>query len=72
MSKLQGLVRLDGLGKLKTFNNLIWTRTSDLWACSIVPQPNTLQRAPEKFKNIRFNVISVAKTCDMALWIDTV
>jgi hypothetical protein len=30
-------VQLEGLGKLKKFNNLIGTRTHDLPACSIVP-----------------------------------
>jgi hypothetical protein len=39
-------VQLEGLGKLKKSNNLIGIRTSDLLACSIVPQPNTLSRAP--------------------------
>jgi hypothetical protein len=40
-------VRLEGLGKLKK-NPLIGTRTCDLPACSIVPQPTTLPRAPEE------------------------
>jgi hypothetical protein len=39
-------VRLEGLGKLKKSNDLIGTRSHDLPACSIVPQPTTLQRAP--------------------------
>jgi hypothetical protein len=34
-------VRLEGLGKLKKIH-LIGTRTLDLPACSIVPQPTTL------------------------------
>jgi hypothetical protein len=37
-------VLLDELGKLKI--HLIGTRTRDLPACSIVPQPTTLPRAP--------------------------
>jgi hypothetical protein len=37
-------VRLEGLGKLKGFIHLIWSRTRDLPACSIVPQPTTLPR----------------------------
>jgi hypothetical protein len=37
-------VQLEGLGKLKI--HLIGTRTCDLPACSIVPQPTTLPRAP--------------------------
>jgi hypothetical protein len=38
-------VRLEGLGKLKKSTSFV-TRTSDLPACSIVPEPNTLARAP--------------------------
>jgi hypothetical protein len=38
-------VRLEGLGKLKKFND-IGTRTRDHLACSIVPQPTMLLRAP--------------------------
>jgi hypothetical protein len=37
-------VRVEGLGKLKKIH-LIGTRTRDLPACSIVPQPTTLPRA---------------------------
>jgi hypothetical protein len=40
---------LKGLGKLKKFNYLIGTPTCDLPACSIVPQPTTLPRAPVLF-----------------------
>jgi hypothetical protein len=40
-------VRLEGLGQLKKSNDLIGNRTSDLPACSIVPQPTTLPRAPD-------------------------
>jgi hypothetical protein len=38
-------VWLEGLGKLKNID-LIGTRTRDLLACSIVPQPTALPRAP--------------------------
>jgi hypothetical protein len=38
-------VRLEELGQLKK-SHLIGTRTRDLPACSIVPQPTTLPRAP--------------------------
>jgi hypothetical protein len=38
-------LRLEGLDKLKTIH-AIGTRTRDLPACSIVPQPTTLPRAP--------------------------
>jgi hypothetical protein len=39
-------VRLEGLGQLKKFNDLIGDQTRDLPTCSIVPQPTTLLRAP--------------------------
>jgi hypothetical protein len=39
----RAIVQLEGLGKLKK-NHLIGTRTRDLSACSIVPQPTTLPR----------------------------
>jgi hypothetical protein len=39
-------VRLEWLDKLKKVSGLIGTRTRDLPACSIVPQPNTLRRPP--------------------------
>jgi hypothetical protein len=44
LSKPKSLVRLEALGKLKTVNDLIGSRTRDLPACSIVPQPTTLPR----------------------------
>jgi hypothetical protein len=40
------MVRLEGLSKLKKKIHLIGTRTRDLPACSIVPQPTTLPRPP--------------------------
>jgi hypothetical protein len=39
MSKPQGLVRPEGLGKLIKIINLIGSRTHDLPACSIMPHP---------------------------------
>jgi hypothetical protein len=39
------IVRLEGLSQLKKIH-LIGTRTRDLPACCIVPQPTTLPRAP--------------------------
>jgi hypothetical protein len=39
-------VRLEEIGQLKKFNDLIGNRTGDLPACSIVPQRTTLQRVP--------------------------
>jgi hypothetical protein len=41
----RAIVRLEGLGKLK-ISTSSGTRTGDLPACSIVPQPTTLPRAP--------------------------
>jgi hypothetical protein len=35
----RAIVRLEGLGKLKKSNDIMGTRTCDLLACSIVPQP---------------------------------
>jgi hypothetical protein len=43
------MVRLEGLSKLKK-STLSGTRTGDLPACSIVPQPTTLLRAPIQTK----------------------
>jgi hypothetical protein len=40
-------VRLEGLAQLKKPGDLIRNRTRDLPACSIVPQPTMLPRAPE-------------------------
>jgi hypothetical protein len=39
---------MEGLGKLKKFNDLIGTQTGDLPAWSILPQPTTLSHAPKK------------------------
>jgi hypothetical protein len=39
-------MRLEGLGKLKKNSTSFGTLTGDLPACSIVPQPTTLPRAP--------------------------
>jgi hypothetical protein len=48
---------LEGLGKLKKSTSS-GTRASDLFACSIVPQPTTLPHAPHKFLVLRiFNKI---------------
>jgi hypothetical protein len=40
---LSAMMRLEGLGKLKIFKDLIGNRTHDLLAYSIMPQPTTLQ-----------------------------
>jgi hypothetical protein len=41
-------MRLEGLG----FDDLIWNRILDLPACSMVPQPTTLSRAPVSYTDI--------------------
>jgi hypothetical protein len=41
LSKPQGQVQPEGLGKVKKINDLIGSRTRDLPICSIVPQPIT-------------------------------
>jgi hypothetical protein len=41
-------VRLEGLGKLKKYSNIIGIRTRELAARSIKPQRTTLPRAPHK------------------------
>jgi hypothetical protein len=40
------IVRLQGLGKLKKFNDLIGNRTRDLPAYTIIPQTTTLPGEP--------------------------
>jgi hypothetical protein len=40
------IVRLEGLGKLKKFNDFIRNRTLNLQTCSMMLQLNTLPRAP--------------------------
>jgi hypothetical protein len=47
-------VLLEELVKLKTFNDLIGNLTRDLTACSILPQPNMLLRAPDYLKKKYF------------------
>jgi hypothetical protein len=42
----RAIMRLEGLGKLKKRIHLIGTRSRYLPACSIVPQPIILPRAP--------------------------
>jgi hypothetical protein len=38
-------VQLEGLGELKKRKDLIWNRTRDLLACSIMPQPSMIPDA---------------------------
>jgi hypothetical protein len=46
-------VRLEGLGKLKKKIDLVGTRSRDLPAYSIVPQPITLPHAPNPENKIQ-------------------
>jgi hypothetical protein len=48
----RAIARLEGLGQLKKIH-FIGTRTRNLPACSIVPQPTKLPRAPHSYKNRR-------------------
>jgi hypothetical protein len=58
---LRAIVQLEGLGKLKKSSDLIGAPTCNLPACSIVPQPTMLQRAPLLFtfikKTIQFIIV---------------
>jgi hypothetical protein len=71
------IVRLEGLGKLKNPMN----RTRDLSACSIVPQPTTLQRSPVllwcsgsialqgvKYSVFYFGKVSNGSICSDRMW----
>jgi hypothetical protein len=44
-------VRLEGLSKLKEFNDVIGNQIREVPACSIVPQPNTLPCNTEENEN---------------------
>jgi hypothetical protein len=46
------IVRLEGSSKLIKFNDLIGTRTNDLPASSIAPQPSTLPHASANSYNV--------------------
>jgi hypothetical protein len=69
LSKPQGLVLLEGLGKLKKLNCLIGSRTHYLPSCSIVPQP-LRYRLPHRtcncgnFERRRTRAILNAKYCN--------
>jgi hypothetical protein len=50
----RAIVRLEGLGKLKQSND-IGIRSRDFPACSIVPQPTTLPRAPSQLAAMKIS-----------------
>jgi hypothetical protein len=57
LRKSQGLLRLEGLGKLKEIIHLIESRTHELPACSIVSQPlcdreAIIRLSPENFPHL--------------------
>jgi hypothetical protein len=57
---LRAIVRLEGLGKLKKIHP-IGIRFRDLPACSMVPQPTTVPRAP-KYEYLLYNYIYLTGT----------
>jgi hypothetical protein len=61
----RAIVRLEGLGQLKKIH-LIGTRTRDIPACSIVPQPTTL---PQGSKHVA--KISQQNTADADMIVST-
>jgi hypothetical protein len=66
----RAIVRLEGLGQLKKIH-LIRTRTRDLQACSIVPQPTMLPRAPPPHGNSMiylFLMYSMAQSVALNDW----
>jgi hypothetical protein len=68
-------VRLEELGKLKKLNDFIGTRIRDLPACSIMPQPTTLPRAPKVHKyrefigfEMRTNEVAELRLKNQCVW----
>jgi hypothetical protein len=67
----RAIVWLEGLGKLKKIH-LIGTRTRNLPACSTVPRPTTLPRAPILFSNYKLwsswcNIRQPPISCNLVL-----
>jgi hypothetical protein len=60
------IVQLEELDKLKKIH-LIWTRTRDLPACSIVPQPTTLPTRVEAGSNTSTVTLRVVRGDEMGL-----
>jgi hypothetical protein len=56
----RAMARLEGLGKLKTFSDLIGTQTRDLLACSIVPRQSMVPHA-STFFNIHMLMFYIIK-----------
>jgi hypothetical protein len=61
----RAIVRLEGLGNLKKSTSS-GTRTGDLPACSIVPQPTTLPRAP--FHMCVWNLVMLSEEHILNMW----
>jgi hypothetical protein len=55
------IMRLEGLAQTEKSNDLIWNGTRDLPACSIVPQPITIPRAPKKW--VTFGMHRERRSC---------
>jgi hypothetical protein len=58
---------MEGLGQVKKIH-LIATRTRDLLACSIVPQPTTLPRAPPPISFMILFNITIPSTLRPSKW----
>jgi hypothetical protein len=68
----RAIVRLEGLGILKKSSNLIGNSNRDLSACSIVPQPTTLPRAPIIIDmNVKFDTDVNSKYICLLTFINT-
>jgi hypothetical protein len=61
-------MRLEGLGKLKNSVDLVGNLTRDLPACSIVPQPTTLPRAPLKDLTTLITAGEDRNLCNSKIW----
>jgi hypothetical protein len=66
----QGLVLLEGLGKLKKFNDIIGIQTPYLQACSVAPLPSTLRRfrTNGRFNSGRQGRVWVRRVRDRRQW----
>jgi hypothetical protein len=67
MIEPQGLMLPKGLGKLKTFIHLIRSRTRDLPACSVLPQP-LRYRVEKETQFIYINIVALWKFSEIIIW----
>jgi hypothetical protein len=61
LSKPQGVMRLEGLGKFKKFVHLIGTRINDLPVCSIVPRHYCYNAIKIPYRKLHVNVNKLSK-----------